>query len=135
MDTDVLEGGCQCGAVRYRLAGEPVMAAVCHCSMCRRASAAPLLAWAMFRDEQVAFEGTVSSYASSPGAQRGFCAHCGTPISFRADYLPGMVDITIGSLDRPEAIPPSFHYWDAERLPWVHLADGLPRHREFPPME
>jgi hypothetical protein len=50
-----LEGGCQCGKVRYRIVGEPVMAAICHCTMCRRANAAPAVAWAMFHDAEVAF--------------------------------------------------------------------------------
>lgn len=127
-------GGCQCGAVRYGIVGEPLMVALCHCSMCRRASAAPAVAWAMFRQEQVRFAtGVPAAYASSPEAQRGFCAACGTPISFTASFIPGLIDITVGSLDRPEAMAPTLHYWDSRRLPWLKLADGLPRHPGFPP--
>ena len=131
-----LEGGCQCGAIRYRVSGEPLLAALCHCTMCRRANAAPAVAWAMFREAQVAFlRGRPTTYASSPGAQRGFCAACGTPISFTAEYIPGLIDLTIGSLDHPERIAPTLHYWDSERLPWLHLADDLPRYPEFPPVD
>lgn len=131
-----LEGGCQCGAVRYRITGEPVFAAICHCSMCRRAHAAPAVAWAMFSEAQVSFTaGKPAAYASSPDAERGFCAMCGTPLSFTASFIPGLIDIAIGSLDRPEAIPPALHYWDSKRLPWVHFADDLPRFPEFPPVE
>jgi hypothetical protein len=131
-----LEGGCQCGAVRYRVTGEPVMAAICHCAMCRRANAAPAVAWAMFEESQVVFlRGSPTIYGSSPGARRGFCPTCGTQISFTADYIPGLIDLTIGSLDCPEKIAPALHYWDAERLPWVHFADDLPRHAAFPPVE
>jgi len=134
--TQHLEGGCQCGAVRYRLSGEPVMTALCHCTMCRRANAAPAVAWAMFEQGQVEFVVVKpSQYESSPGARRGFCPRCGTPISFTADYIPGLIDITIGSLDEPSRLPPAFHYWDAERLPWLQLADTLPRHAKFPPLE
>ena len=130
------EGGCQCGAVRYRASGLPVMAAICHCAMCRRANAAPAVAWAMFQESQVRFlSGAPTTYASSPGARRGFCAVCGTPISFAADYMPGLIDLTIGSLDQPEKLAPTLHYWDSRRLPWVHLADELPRHPELPPLE
>lgn len=132
--TPTLQGGCQCGAVRYRIHGEPLMAALCHCTMCRRASAAPAVAWAMVEETRIEFEGTRGFHASSPGAQRGFCPRCGTPISFTADYLPGLVDITIGSLDDPARVAPAFHYWDDERLPWLKFDDGLPRHRQFPPM-
>ena len=132
--TPPLEGGCQCGAIRYRIHGEPVMAALCHCTMCRRANAAPVVAWAMVEQDRIEFTQAPTVYESSPGARRGFCGRCGTPISFSADYLPGLVDVTIGSLDEPARVAPAFHYWDAERLPWLRIDDGLPRHREFPPM-
>ena len=128
------EGGCQCGAVRYAVRGEPLMTAVCHCTMCRRAHAAPAVAWAMFRDDQVSFvKGPPATYASSPEAKRAFCAACGTQISFTATFMPGLIDITIGSLDHPEAISPTLHYWDSERLPWVRFDDDLPRYPGLPP--
>jgi hypothetical protein len=128
------EGGCQCGAVRYRITGDPVMTAICHCSMCRRAHAAPAVAWAMFQESQVSFlNGEPSAYASSPPARRGFCSACGTPICFTASFIPGLIDITIGSLDHPEDLPPTLHYWDTRRLPWVQFADDLPRFPELPP--
>ncbi len=135
MTDEVHEGGCQCGAVRYRIVGDPIMTAICHCSMCRRANAAPAVAWAMFQDSQVSFvKAAPAGYESSAGARRGFCPRCGTQISFTADYIPGLIDITIGSLDRPETISPSLHYWDSKRLPWVRFADDLPRYPEFPPV-
>jgi len=130
------EGGCQCGAIRYRASGEPVMAAICHCAMCRRANAAPAVAWAMFQESQVVFlRGSPTTYASSSAARRGFCPVCGTQISFAADYIPDLIDLTIGSLDHPEKLAPTLHYWDSRRLPWVHFADELRRHPEFPPVE
>ena len=135
MSDSIREGGCQCGAVRYRIRGEPVMAALCHCSMCRRASAAPVVAWAMFEQTRVSFlNGPPASYASSSEARRGFCAKCGTQISFTASFIPGLIDLTIGSLDEPASIAPSFHYWDSKRLPWLVPGDDLPRHPEFPPL-
>lgn len=129
------EGGCQCGAVRYRVVGEPVMTAICHCSMCRRAHAAPAVAWAMFQESQVSFSADGRAmYASSPEAKRGFCRVCGTPISFAATFIPGLVDIAIGSLDHPEDVAPTLHYWESRRLPWMRLADDLPRYSELPPV-
>jgi hypothetical protein len=136
MSEALLEGGCQCGSVRYRIEGAPLMAALCHCSMCRRASAAPAVAWAMYHVSQVSFyRGSPTIYESSPDARRGFCPRCGTQISFTADYIPGLIDITIGSLDEPNQVPPALHYWESERLSWLHLADQLPRYPEFPPTE
>ena len=90
----------------------------------------------MYEESQVVFLGKPpTAYASSPGSRRGFCPHCGTQISFTAEYIPGLIDITIGSLDDPGQVPPTLHYWESERLPWVHFADRLPRHPEFPPTE
>jgi len=134
--TNSLEGGCQCGSVRYRITGSPVLTALCHCTMCRRASAAPTVAWAMYQQSQVAFLGEApATYESSPGARRDFCPRCGTQISFTAAYIPGLIDITIGSLDDPGRVAPALHYWESERLPWVRFADQLPRYPEFPPAE
>jgi len=134
MASDSLRGGCLCGATRYVVRGIPRVAAFCHCSMCRRSAGAPVTAWAMF--DASAFElekGTPRTYASSPEVKRRFCGDCGTQLTFEADFLPGLVDVTVGSLDDPGALPPRMHIWDDSRLAWVQLADGLPRHRELPP--
>ncbi len=127
-------GGCQCGQVRYRARGEPIAAAICHCTTCRRAHSAPAVAWAMFPMEQVDFEGgEAKQYQGSPDASRRFCPNCGSQVSFTADYLPGLIDIAIGSLDEPEAIQPAFHFWHSKHLAWAEFADDLPRYAEFPP--
>ncbi len=132
-DSDLV-GGCQCGAVRYRISGEPVVTAMCHCSTCRRAHAAPAVAWAMYAQAQVSFSKEMpTAYESSPGARRSFCGRCGTQIAFTGDMLPGLIDIAIGSLDDPARMAPAVHIWDSKRLPWMQLADDLPRFPEFPP--
>jgi len=131
-----LEGGCQCRAVRFRLPIQPpLLTALCHCRSCRRAHSAPAVAWALYAHGDVAFSGEpMQVYESSPGARRSFCARCGTALSFEADYLPGLIDIAIGSLDEPARLPPQMHSWDEERLPWLQTAVALPRHAAFPPM-
>ena len=136
MNQTPLSGGCQCGGVRYALAGDPVFTAICHCTMCRRASAAPAVAWAMYREEQVTLSHTtLHEYQSSADARRGFCGQCGTQICFHADYIPGLIDITIGSLDDPNALEPTLHYWYSKHLSWVRFDDALPKHQEFPPQD
>jgi hypothetical protein len=129
-----LEGGCLCGAVRYRVTGDSIAVVYCHCSMCRRASGAAVVNWAMFPQEQLAIvQGTPAIYASSPGVERSFCGSCGTQLTFRADFMPGLVDLTVGSLDDPTALPPQMHIWEKSRVPWLQLADALPRHDGIPP--
>ncbi len=134
MSEHALEGGCQCGHIRYVVTGKPMLAAICHCTMCRKAHAAPAVAWAMFQDAQINFTNQEpKQFKSSADAKRGFCPECGTQISFTASFLPGLIDISIGSLDRPDSITPSLHYWYTEHLSWAEFADDLPRYPEFPP--
>ncbi len=129
-----LAGGCLCAALRYEVRGEPITVALCHCSMCRRSAGAPLVAWAMFaRDALVFVEGKPAIYRSSPGVERGFCGTCGTQLIFRAEFLPDLVDLTVASLDEPQALAPRMHIWDKSRLPWIAVSDALPRHPELPP--
>ena len=136
MTTQKLEGGCQCGAVRYQITGEPVMTSVCHCAICRRVSATPSMAWAMFKKHQVSFiQGEPAHYESSDAGERGFCSSCGTQISLTATYIPGLIDITLGSLDNPMAIAPTRHYWGTRRLPWPQFAYSIPKVYEHLPAQ
>ena len=129
-----LEGGCLCQSIRYLVREEPVAVALCHCSMCRRSAGAPLVAWAMFPLDGFDFvQGKPAVYASSSGVERAFCGSCGTQLTFTADFLPGLVDVTVASLDDPAVLPPRMHIWESRRLPWLTVADELPRHEELPP--
>jgi len=133
MASDSIRGGCLCGATRYVVRGTPHVVAFCHCSMCRRSAGAPVTAWAMFDADNFEFEkGEPHTYTSSPGVQRRFCPRCGTQLIFMADFLPGLVDVTVGSMDEPDALPPQMHIWDSRRIAWVQLSTDLPRHQELP---
>jgi hypothetical protein len=90
----------------------------------------------MYKESQVSFlTERPAQYQSSSEAKRGFCARCGSQIYFVATYIPGLIDMTIGSLDSPNEVAPTFHYWESKRLSWIHFADQLPRYPEFPPTE
>ena len=125
----VLSGGCQCGAVRYALYAEPERASVCHCRMCQKAMGGPFAALAPVRLDDFRWtRGAPSIFRSSPIVERGFCRDCGTPLSFR--YTDGdWIDVSIGSLDQPDRVPPTKHLGTESRLTWLHLADGLPESR------
>ncbi len=131
----VLEGGCFCGAVRYRMGGTPWHLTHCHCTMCRRLGAAAFVTWATVRAADFTIvRGTPARLASSARAERTFCGRCGTPLTFRLDASPDEIDVTVCSLDDPGALVPEDHTQTATMLAWVRLADGLPRHEhERPP--
>jgi hypothetical protein len=121
-------GGCLCGAVRYRVSGEPVAATLCHCGSCRRASGGTNVAWAVF--ENNAFEwlsGEPTTYKSSPGIHWLFCGKCGSLIAYRRASRPGHMDITTGTLDQPERYPPSVEIWLEQKIAWETLHPDMPK--------
>ena len=125
-------GGCLCGAIRYRVTGPPRATSLCHCNSCRRATGGPSLAWAIFDEDKVEIvEGRLAIYRSSPGVERGFCAHCGTSLTYARANRPGLFDITTASLDDPEAFPPKVEIWTEERLAWEAANPGLPQFARF----
>jgi hypothetical protein len=122
------EGGCFCGRVRYRVAGEPLRSAVCHCVSCRRTSGAPSVAWLTFPYRSLSFvSGEPADYRSSDEVSRTFCQGCGTSLTYRHDEDPDTVDVTAASLDRPDEFPPTRHIWLEDKLAWEGVEDGLPR--------
>jgi hypothetical protein len=127
----MLKGGCFCGEIRYEADDAPMQATACHCSICRRTSAAPLVAW--FTVKLGSFRivsGEPRSFRSSDHAARTFCPSCGTPLTFLSTRHPDEIDITTCSLDDPEQVPPRSHIWRASGISWMKSADGLPVYPE-----
>lgn len=121
-------GGCLCGAVRYEITGAVTNPCFCHCASCRRASGAAMLPWGTFARASVRItRGALTEFRSSSGVWRGFCAHCGTPLTYRNEARGAELDVTLATLDEPQLIAPRMHVWVAERLPWVAIGDHLPQ--------
>jgi hypothetical protein len=121
------EGGCLCGAIRYRVGGEPITSGICHCRTCRGISSAPILPFVTFPLERFELtRGKPVDFQSSPPVTRNFCGRCGTPLTYRHRDHADEIDVMTGSLDNPEAFPPSHHIWVSHKLAWVQLSDGLP---------
>lgn len=122
----VLAGGCQCGAVRYALYAPPEGAHICHCRMCQKAVGGPFATLAPVRLVDFAWtRGTPSTFSSSSVAARDFCATCGTPLTFR--YLDSdWIDVSVGSLDRPQDTPPRHQYGIESRMLWFDRLHRLP---------
>jgi hypothetical protein len=127
-------GGCFCGYVRYRAGGAASQETCCHCSICRRTSGAPYVAW--FTVPAASFQvvaGNPTDLRSSVHGTRTFCPRCGTPLTFRSTHAPGELDVTTCSLDDPGILPPKDHTWTRAQLPWIRLGDRLPTYPEARP--
>jgi hypothetical protein len=118
-------GGCLCGRVRYRASGAGTNRCFCHCTSCRRAVGAPMVPWVTFASGSFAVvQGQLAQYRSSPGVSRGFCAACGTSITYSRDDRSDEIDVTVSTLDDPASMVPEAHIWVEDKLPWVVIADG-----------
>jgi hypothetical protein len=132
--SEAIDGGCLCGELRYHAARSTEIPAFCHCRTCRKASAAPVVAWITVARDDFAFtQGQPRSYRSSEHVVRTFCPSCGTPLTYANDKYPHALDVTTASLDEPERFPPSDHVWFSHAIPWLQLGDDLPRHAKFRP--
>lgn len=133
-DLPVYEGGCLCGAVRYRATGPARHLGCCHCRSCRLATGAPFVAWGTFdRSNFMLSSGELRERASSARAVRGFCANCGTALTYRPTRREEDIDVTLATLDDPNALAPEFHIWVSHKPTWVVLADDLPQYAEWKP--
>ena len=129
--TETFGGGCLCGMVRYEIADLPERVAHCHCSMCRRASGAAMVTWATIPEDSLRIaKGEPRWFQSSDHGKRAFCANCGTPMFFTSTRDKNWIDVTVGSMDRPERLRPKRHVYEPDRISWMHMDVGLPRHRE-----
>ncbi|NVO57930.1 GFA family protein [Rhodobacteraceae bacterium B1Z28] len=103
-EANLITGGCQCGAVRYRVASLG-RSSVCHCRMCQRAFGA-FYAPLVIANRLEWTSGTRRLFASSNVSQRGFCGDCGTPLSLE-NFDDDLLEIATGTLDNPEIAPPT----------------------------
>jgi hypothetical protein len=128
MTTQTHSGGCQCGALRYRINGPFGKAGFCHCRMCQKAFGsfgAPLIsvpfktfAWT---------RGSPAIFQSSSIVKRGFCAACGTPLFMREDGDTN-IELAIGTLDDPNDIPPLSEQVGVEsKVAWFDTINVLRR--------
>jgi hypothetical protein len=125
----VHSGGCFCGELRFASSADPVETGYCHCSICRRTTGAPLLAFASFPVGGFSYtKGEPRVYASSPIGQREFCGTCGTQICFRESKSAQTVDVNSGALDEMELVAPDHHIYIGSRVEWLKLDDEFPEY-------
>ena len=128
-DGETLTGRCRCGAVRFST-GPAIRVSYCHCSDCRKATAAPVSVFVEIDPETLAIEGDPAAFRT-PNVTRSFCGACGTPLAYADERLEGRLWLMLGALDAPERLVPEIHAFFDETLPWLHMADDLPRETGF----
>jgi len=119
-------GGCQCGSVRFAVDAPLGRASICHCRMCQKATGG--LVGAFVGGENLRWtRGEPAWFHSSNKVRRGFCAACGTPLTF--EWIGHSTEIAIPAFDDPGAIAPTIAVGVEGRLPWFADLAGLPERR------
>lgn len=119
------EGGCVCGAIRYRVSGPAAIAQACHCTFCQRRTGSAFALVVAFKEDQVEVTGsTISQYEhrsdeSSRWLRNHFCSQCGTSVMITLERNPGVRVIPGGTFDDPHWFRLSRHIWIRSAHDWI----------------
>lgn len=132
-----IEGGCYCGAIRYRSEGDPTFKLQCHCRECQYISGgAPNVTMGMPETGFAYTQGTPKQFQRrdlEAAVTREFCADCGTHILSRAPSLPGVVLFKVGTFDDPAAFGgPQVAIYTCDRQPFHQVPEGVPAFERTP---
>jgi hypothetical protein len=120
-------GGCLCGGVRYEVRGTLRPVIMCHCTQCRRVTGHFMAATAArLADFHLTAREPLRWYQSSPQAQRGFCANCGSTL-FWKDAGRDYVSITAGTLDDSSGLSVAGHIFVDDKGAYYEIDDGAPQ--------
>jgi hypothetical protein len=129
------EGGCTCGAVRYRLASAPMFVHCCHCRDCQRQTGSAFVINALIETDRVVLAGDLRPVAMPTDSGRPHrifrCASCQTAMWSEYGGLGTLLFVRVGTLDDPAAIPPDVHIYVRSKLPWVTLPEGVPNFEAY----
>jgi len=129
------EGGCACGALRYRLASEPLFVHCCHCLNCQRQTGSTYVVNVLIETDHVellAGEPVAIDVPRSGGKkQRIFrCPVCQTALYSR--YTSDRIRfVRAGTLDDPSSVEPDVHIYTRSKVPWVELPESVPAFRAY----
>ena len=129
--THALEGGCACGAVRYRLTSEPMFVHCCHCRDCQRQTGSAFVLNALIETDRVAVLSGAPEPVQVPtdsGRPHEIfrCPKCQTAVWSDYGRRGVLRFVRVGTLDDPGALAPDVHIYTRSKLPWVRLPDGVP---------
>jgi hypothetical protein len=133
-----LTGGCDCGAIRYRMETPPLFVNCCHCRWCQRETGASFALNAMIEAERVTLLGDIepeivdTPSASGKGQKIARCPKC--RIALWSNYAgsgAAVRFVRVGTLDEPDHLPPDIHIFTSSKQPWVVLPPGTPAVPEY----
>jgi hypothetical protein len=135
--SDVVSGGCQCGAVRYKTATAPMTSRLCWCRVCQYIAAGNATVNVCFPAAGFEVSGEpqdfVSIAESGSRMHRRFCGVCGTPLFSQAEARPHLVFVRAGTLDDPNIAKPESTIWARSAPDWACIDERLPRIDGQPP--
>jgi len=128
MSEPIRTGGCQCGAIRFRISGKLGRPSICHCRMCQKQFGGFFSALVTAPEDGIEWtRGEISYFQSSINIERGFCSDCGTPMAYRH---PGGLELAIGSFDERDDLQPQVQVNHDARLPWIEKIFDAPVHTD-----
>ena len=132
------EGGCFCGAIRYKVLGEVMGSAACHCRDCQYiCGGAPSYVFLVAAPTVEITKGETATYRSTADSGairiRHFCANCGTPLFAEDSAYPSVISIKAGSLDDTSLYKPTAHFWTKSAPDWHHIDPNAARTPEGAP--
>jgi hypothetical protein len=141
-DDEVRAGGCTCGAVRYRVRGEPIFVNNCHCRLCQQQTGSTSVVNAFFEGERIALvEGELTHHAVKAGSGGPHtidrCSNCGTALWSSYPRLGRLgLGLRVGTLDDPNALTPDAVIYTESKMAWVALPEGIPAfEQQYNPFE
>jgi len=129
--TDMLEGGCACGAVRYRLSSSPMFVNCCHCRDCQRLTGSAFAINALIETDRIILLTGMPEPVTMP-TESGRpldvyrCRACETALWSDYGRQPALRFVRVGTLDDPAALPPGAHIYTRSKLPWINLPEEVP---------
>ena len=131
-----IEGGCLCGKVRYRADAELLFIGICHCADCQRFTGSAFATVIGLPASALTVTGTLKTF-TKPGdsgkpMHRRFCPECGSGIVDEGDGLPGVVMVSVGTLDDRSWVNPRSEIYCDSAQPWVRLSGELQRFGKMP---
>jgi hypothetical protein len=132
-----IEGGCDCGQVRFRLTSAPMVVHCCHCRWCQRETGASFALNAMIESDRVLNLGAAPEIVDTPsasgkGQKVARCPRCRVAVwSHYAGAGPVVTFVRVGTLDNPDLLPPDAHIFTSSKQPWLVLPEGVPVFAEY----